>query len=98
MTITSQKSFEKRLDIIIYAVHATKPFMRKDIALHVINASLHTASNCLTDLVELGYLKRVSIYHYEATEMARALFSTSKTIDGPKYQTGTPKVILEASR
>lgn len=66
--------FENRLDILIYAVHTPGPFNVTDIFEAVLNTTRMTIRNCLKDLVAMGYLEKISIYDFKATDKAKELF------------------------
>lgn len=66
--------FENRLDILIYAAHAKRTFNVTDVFEAVIDAKRVTIRNCLRDLISAGYLEKVTIYDYKATEKAKQLF------------------------
>lgn len=70
----SKTSFEKRMDILIYAAHSGVEFTVKDISEAVINSQIITIRNCLKDLIECGYLVKTTIYTFKATDMAKELF------------------------
>lgn len=66
--------FQNRFDILIFAVHSKKTFNVLDIFEAVIDAKRVTIRNCLKDLINAGYLEKVTIYDYRATEKAKQLF------------------------
>ena len=66
--------FENRLDILIYAVHTPGSFNVTDVFEAVLDSMRTTIRRCLKDLVEVGYLEKVSIYDLKATDKAKALF------------------------
>ena len=70
----SKSAFEKRMDILIYAVHASADFTVKDIYERVVDCQVMTVRQCLKDLIECGYLIKTTIYTFKATEMAKQLF------------------------
>ncbi|MFV5407585.1 hypothetical protein [Acinetobacter towneri] len=67
-------SFEKRMDILIFAVHAKREITVTDIAQCVLSCSRMTIRNCLKDLVCSGYMAKTSIYTYTATNKTKELF------------------------
>ncbi|MEB3790122.1 FaeA/PapI family transcriptional regulator [Acinetobacter sp. IK40] len=73
-------SFENRFQILVYATN-NKRFKTSDIALAVVSASLQTIRNYLNELAQLGYIERISIREYRATEFAKQLFNVT-TRDG----------------
>lgn len=73
-TKRSQSSFEKRLDVLIYAAHTQAEFTVRDISEAVLDCHLMTVRECLKDLVDLGYLVKTTIYTFKATDMAKELF------------------------
>lgn len=70
----SCSSFEKRMDILIFAVHAKREITVTDIAQCVLSCSRMTIRNCLKDLVCSGYMTKTSIYSYKATDKTKELF------------------------
>lgn len=66
--------FENRLSILIFAAHSKKTFNVSDIFEAVIDAKRVTIRNCLKDLINAGYLEKVTTYDYKATEKAKQLF------------------------
>lgn len=70
----SKSAFEKRMDILIYAVHASADFTVKDIYERVVDCQVMTVRQCLKDLIECGYLIKTTIYTFKAMEMAKQLF------------------------
>lgn len=70
----SKSAFEKRMDILIYAVHASADFTVKDIYERVVDCQVMTVRQCLKDLIECGYLIKTTTYTFKATEMAKQLF------------------------
>ena len=70
----SKSAFEKRMDILIYAVHASADFTVKDIYERVVDCPVITIRQCLKDLIECGYLIKTTTYTFKATEMAKQLF------------------------
>ena len=70
----SKSAFEKRMDILIYAVHASADFTVKDIYERVVDCQVMTVRQCLKDFIECGYLIKTTIYTFKATEMAKQLF------------------------
>lgn len=73
----SKSAFEKRMDILIYAVHASADFTVKDIYERVVDCQVMTVRQCLKDLIECGYLIKTTIYTFKATEMAKQLFGVN---------------------
>lgn len=69
----SSQIFERRFNILLFAVRATQAFTVKDVFEAVIDAPRQTVLNCLSDLVDLNLLERKSIYTYEATAFAKEL-------------------------
>lgn len=70
----ARSTFERRLDILIFAAHTTKTFTVKDIYECVMDATNLRIRNCLNDLVDGGYLEKTSIYNYQATGKTKQLF------------------------
>lgn len=73
MRNTAQEIFENRLDILIFAVRA-KSFSVTDVFEAVLDTSRTTIRNCLKDLIESGYVEKLSIYDFQATQKAKELF------------------------
>ena len=73
----SKSAFEKRMDILIYAVHTSADFTVKDIYERVVDCQVMTVRQCLKDLIECGYLIKTTIYTFKATEMAKQLFGVA---------------------
>lgn len=74
MRNTALEIFENRMDILVFAAYATKPFSVSDVFERVIEARRSTIRNCLNDLVSGGYLIKQSIYLFEATDKTKQLF------------------------
>lgn len=74
----SKNTFEKRLDILIFAVHSNRNITVTDVIDCVIDCVIETtrmtARKCLNDLVEIGYLEKVDIYRYKASAKSNELF------------------------
>lgn len=70
----ARSTFERRLDILIFAAHATKDFTVRDVYECVVDATALRIRNCLSDLVDSGYLEKTSIYSYQATGKTKQLF------------------------
>lgn len=75
MKRSSVVHFDNRMDILIFAAFATEPFTVKGISELVLDTSMQKIRPCLCDLVEAGYLERVDKFNYQATSMAKELFS-----------------------
>ena len=73
----SKSAFEKRMDILIYAVHASADFTVKDIYERVVDCQVMTVRQCLKDLIECGYLIKTTIYTFKATDKAKQLFGVN---------------------
>lgn len=70
----SKNTFEKRLDILIFAVHSNRNITVTDVIDCVLETTRMTARKCLNDLVEIGYLEKVDIYRYKASAKSNELF------------------------
>jgi DeoR/GlpR family transcriptional regulator of sugar metabolism len=70
----SRTSFEKRMDILIFAIRASKDITVKSIFENVLDCTNMTIRACLKDLVKSGYLEQTSIWTYRPTERAKQLF------------------------
>lgn len=77
MNNNSNKSFERRLDILIFAAHATRDFTVSDVFNSVFEAQRMTIRNCLKDLVDAEYLERTSFLTFKATDKAKQLFGAT---------------------
>lgn len=75
--LRTKTSFEKRLDVLIYAAHTQSEFTVRDISEAVLDCQIMTVRNCLKDLVELGYLVKTTVYTFKATDLAKQLFGVS---------------------
>lgn len=73
----SRSSFEKRMDILIFAAHSSREFTAKDIHECVVDCQVMTIRKCLKDLIESGYLEKTTIYTFKATEKSKQLFGVS---------------------
>lgn len=67
--------FDRRFAIVIYAANQKNTFRTRDISETVVQCSMGAARRYLLDLVELGYIERVTIYEYKATQMLKKLFN-----------------------
>lgn len=72
------ESFENRFQILVYAAH-NKVFKTSDIALAVVSASLQTIRSYLRELIKLGYIEKISVREYQATEFVKQLFNVGVT-------------------
>lgn len=70
-------SFERRLDILIFAVHTPRHITVGDVSEAVLDGTRSTIRECMNDLVSCGYLQKVSIYEYLATAKAKELFGVA---------------------
>lgn len=67
--------FDRRFAIVIYAANQEGTFRTRDISESVVHCSTDAARRYLLDLIELGYIERVTIYEYKATQMLKELFN-----------------------
>ncbi|WON79130.1 hypothetical protein OK024_09080 [Acinetobacter sp. UGAL515B_02] len=67
--------FDRRFAIVIYAANQEGTFRTRDISESVVHCSTNAARLYLLDLMELGYIERVTIYEYKATQMLKDLFN-----------------------
>lgn len=74
----ARNSFEKRLDILVFIVHAGCEISVTDVLDSVLETTRMTARACLNDLVSCGYLEKSTIYKFKASEKAKQLFGVSK--------------------
>ncbi|MEN3979055.1 hypothetical protein [Acinetobacter sp. CWB-B33] len=70
----ARNSFEKRLDVLVFIVHAGCEITVTDVLDSVLETTRMTARACLNDLVSCGYLEKTTIYKFKATEKAKQLF------------------------
>jgi len=73
MKSNSLSVFERRFDVLLYAVRATKSFTVSDICECVLDCGRATAMNSLSDLVSINLLEKLNAYEYQATAMAKEL-------------------------
>ena len=73
MKSNSISVFERRFDVLLYAVRATEVLTVAGICECVLDCSRATAMNCLSDLVSMGWMEKLSITTYQATDMAKEL-------------------------
>ena len=66
-------TFQQQLNILVYAVRATELFTNGDIREVVINCGLSRTSVYLRNLVNAGYLEKVTCIRYRATPYAKQL-------------------------
>lgn len=69
--------FERYLDVLLYAAHATKSFAVRDIRECVLEGSRPMIYTCLSNLVKSGYLKKDSTTSYSATTKTKELFGSA---------------------
>lgn len=70
----ARSCFEKRMDILIFAAHATRDITVKSVFENVLDSTSITIRACLKDLVNSGYLEQTSIWTYKPTERTKQLF------------------------
>ena len=70
-------AFENRFQILVYAAN-NKSFKTNDIAQAVLSVSNSAIRNYLNDLVQLGYIERISITEYRATDFFKQLFDVKE--------------------
>lgn len=73
MRNTALEIFQNRFDILMFAVRAGV-FNVTDIFEAVLDTSRMTIRNCLKDLVDSGYIEKLTILDFRATEKAKQLF------------------------
>lgn len=66
--------FERYLDVLLYAAHASKAFAVRDIRESVLDGGHTMIYTCLSNLVKSGYLKKDSATSYSATTKTKELF------------------------
>ncbi|AYA04612.1 hypothetical protein BEN74_18690 [Acinetobacter sp. WCHAc010034] len=66
--------FERRMGILIFAVHAPAPFSITDIQGAVLDTGAQSIRTYLLDLMSLGYVERETIWTYQATDKTKQLF------------------------
>ncbi|MEG2445925.1 MAG: FaeA/PapI family transcriptional regulator [Acinetobacter sp.] len=75
----SSDSFENRFQILVYATN-NKSFKTADIALAVVSVSYQTIRIYLNELIQLGYIEKITTRDYRATDFAKQLFNVG--VDG----------------
>lgn len=70
----SKNTFERRLDILIFAVFMKRDVTVSEVIEYVLEAPRMTIRNCLKDLVSTGYMEKTGIYTYKASAKANELF------------------------
>lgn len=75
--IISAGSFANRLDLLVFAVYATKPFRYVEAQTFAAEGSYPTIGKYLRDLLELGLLEKTSKCKYQATRKAKQLFGAN---------------------
>ncbi|NUF61556.1 hypothetical protein HUN33_00435 [Acinetobacter bereziniae] len=76
MRNTALEIFENRFDILMFAAHTTT-FNVTDIFEAVLDASRMTIRKCLSDLIESGYIEKLSVYDFQATAKTKQLFKVA---------------------
>ncbi|EOQ73506.1 hypothetical protein [Acinetobacter lactucae] len=69
--------FERYLDVLLYAAHASGSFAMRDIRECVLDSSRATAYLCLCNLVKSGYLAKETTTRYTATAKTKELFGSA---------------------
>ena len=70
---------EHSIDILFYAVRATKPFKLSELRKDVIEPTKTKAYSIILILMNLGYIEKVSCYTYQATDFAEEMFCAGVT-------------------
>jgi hypothetical protein len=70
----SRNTFERRLDILIFAVFMKRDVTVSEVIEYVLEATRMTIRNCLKDLVSTVYMEKTGIYTYKASAKANGLF------------------------
>lgn len=73
--------FEKKLDILMYIVHASKPVSRNDISIDATDLTLSSIVDALGTLIGCGLISTEIIDRkrfYSATEKAKQIFGVKK--------------------
>ncbi|WP_151711230.1 hypothetical protein [Acinetobacter junii] len=73
-----QIAFDRMLSVLIYAAFASKPFTVSDVVSYVIDENKSVAYQCMKQLVDAGYLEKVTIRNYQATQKTKELFGGAK--------------------
>lgn len=73
-TTMRAEQLEKRLMVLSFAVHSSTLFSISDIQRNVMNASNSSIRTYLLDLMSIGYVERVTVWTYRATDKAKQLF------------------------
>ncbi len=77
MKSTSISVFERRFDILLYAVRATEAFTAQDIYECVLECPRVTIISCLADLVSLGLMEKLTTTKYQASMNAKELLGVN---------------------
>ena len=72
---TRKEASERTLDILFYAVRATKPFRISDLMIDAVNASKEQAFTTVKILIDLGYIEKATCITYQATSFAKQMFN-----------------------
>ena len=73
-TTMRAEQFDKRLMVLSFAVHSSTRFSISDLQKNGIDASNSSIRTYLLDLMSVGYVERVTVWTYSATEKAKQLF------------------------
>ncbi|WP_180073730.1 MULTISPECIES: hypothetical protein [unclassified Acinetobacter] len=73
-TTMRAEQFDKRLMVLSFAVHSSTRFSISDLQENGIDASNSSIRTYLLDLMSVGYVERVTVWTYSATEKAKQLF------------------------
>jgi predicted nuclease with TOPRIM domain len=68
------RQFERRLIVLNYAVQSLSQFSISDVQKEALDASNSVIRAYLLDLISLGYVERVTVWTYMATEKSKQLF------------------------
>lgn len=73
-----QIAFDRMLNVVLYAAFASKPFTVLDVVNYVLDENRSVAYKCMKQLVDAGYLEKVTIREYQATQKTKELFGGAK--------------------
>lgn len=75
----ASNSFENRFQILVYATN-NKSFKTADIALAVLDVGYQTIRIYLNELIQLGYIEKITTRDYQATSFAKQMFNVDVTM------------------
>lgn len=78
MKINNAETVGNYLDVLFFAVRATEPFKLTDLLEAAIDVSTCCASKYVKNLIELGYIEKVTACKYQATNFAKQMFNVTE--------------------